>query len=243
MQDAKIESLAHTLKVTGLCSSVNDALRMASTIIGTEQKVSSGFNRYNEVPVKKKMTYQEEIDDLIRKTSPEYKNYHVPIKGYKRDVQPEREVFYELEQGSSTSQKVVVKAEIKPEITPVVYTDAFEPSQKSLNEMMTVVDHGDVCANEVTIAPSLPEVQEVTIIPSLPEVQEEKSEEFIVSEEKLPSNSEGIAAKEPESVPILSEKKEEKEELFKEIKEDKSKPHEVKNPIQAVDLMSYFKAG
>jgi hypothetical protein len=230
MQDAKIESLANTLKMTGLCSSVNDALRMASTIIGTEQKVSSGFNRYNEEPVKKKMTYQEEIDDLIRKTSPEYKNYHVPIKGYKRENQPEREVFFELEQGSSTAQKVVVKAEIKPEVTPVVYTDSFEPSQKSLNEMMTVVDHGDVCTNEVTIAPSLPE-----------EIVEEKSDEFIVSEEKLTSNSEGIAAiKEPESVPILSEKK---EELFKEIKQDKSKPHEVKNPIQAVDLMSYFKAG
>jgi hypothetical protein len=96
--------------------------------------------------------------------------------------------------------------------------------------MMTVVDHGDVCTNEVNIAPSLSE-----------EIVEEKSDEFIVSEEKLTSNSEGIAAiKEPESVPILSEKK---EELFKEIKEDKSKPHEVKNPIQAVDLMSYFKAG
>ena len=33
------------------------------------------------------------------------------------------------------------------------------------------------------------------------------------------------------------------EQLFKEIKEDKSKPHEVKNPIDKVDLMNYFKFG
>ncbi len=229
MQDAKIQSLANTLKMTGLASSVTDALRMATTIIGTEQKVSTEFNRYSPQPAPSKKTYQEEIDELIKKTSPEYKQYHIPVKGYKRDESPalekaQREVFYELDQPTSSGQNLVLKQEIKPEVNLEVYTDAFESSQKPLHEVMNVVEHGDVLTSVETSLPSL-------------EPELEKSDEFIVPEEKLPEQPEPVISS-PLAPPIA----EEKEELFKEIKEDKSKPHEVKNPIQSVDLMSYFKA-
>ncbi len=227
MEDARIQSLADTLKGTGLVSSVSDALRMAKSIIGTEQKVASGFNRYVE-PQTKKMTYQEEIDDLIRKTSPEHKNYHVPVRGYrkeaitlpveevKKEVKP---VFYELDQ---PVESVATNEVVKEEVKPIVYTDVMsEYEEKPLHEVMNVVDEGDILSNN-----------SITI--NIAEEEETASDEFIVPVEKeLPKPDPVVIKEEP--------KAEQTEQLFKEIKEDKEKPHEIKNPIEKVDLMNYFK--
>lgn len=216
MEDARIESLAETMRRTGLATSASDAIRMAKNIIGTEQKVSSGFNRYSQPAPQKTKSYQEEIDDLIRKTSPEFKEYHVPIKGYRKEEAPAvkkeekpAEVFFELEEPSSSLSE-------KTEAHSEVFTDVLSENENMpLSEVLIVKDAGDVMVNDSFIAPSV----------------EESQDEFIVPVQKE-------AQAEPDNV-----QKPQVEQLFKEIKEDKSRPREVKNPIEKIDLMNFFKAG
>jgi hypothetical protein len=176
---------------------------MARSIILTEQKVTSTFDRFNEERPARKMTYQEEIDELIRKTSPEYKNYHIPVKGYRRDP-PAQKVAYELDdQNTPEPVAVHVKVEEVPlqnmPVEHTVYSNVLD-DHRALNEVLKEA--------------------------STPEPVVEK-EEFI------------ITVKEEEDVqrPVAEEP------LFKEIKEDKSRPHEIKNPIEKVDIMHFFKFG
>ena len=86
-----MNTLAETLAKTGLASSPTEAQRMAESIMGTEKRVSRHFedaNRPTQSEGRKK-TYEEEIEELIQKTSPERKNFHIMVSGYKRDNPPE----------------------------------------------------------------------------------------------------------------------------------------------------------
>jgi hypothetical protein len=225
MEDFKTQSLADTLMKNGLASSNVDAVSMARNILGTEQKVASGFDRFNFKEKPKKMTYQEEIDDLIKKTSPEYKNYHIPIKGYKRDppvqeapkaqlVKEEAKYSYELDE---VEPAPIVKVEDHKEVYTDVLSDA-RPLHQLVND-----DQGDVVALN---APMPAQVVAPVI----------EKEEFIINVDASRKESDHVQSPVVESQPTAQP-----EQLFKEIKEDKSKPHEVKSPIEKVDLMNYFK--
>ena len=95
MQNQNIQNLAETLNKTGLAASANEALRMAESIVGTEQRVAERFDEKKQrigEELSKKRTYKEEIDYLIKKTSPEFKDFHIPIKGYKKEPKVKVEV-------------------------------------------------------------------------------------------------------------------------------------------------------
>jgi len=100
IQEQKLQNLADTLSKSGLACSPNEALRMAQNIMGTENKVAKNFDEKNQRiddSLTRKRTYQEEVDYLIEKTSPEKKDFHIPIKGYRRDVVKE-EPIVEIEE-------------------------------------------------------------------------------------------------------------------------------------------------
>ncbi len=91
MKDPNTKNLAETLARTGLAASATEAAKMAQSIMGTDRKVSEHFNKQNDKidkSLSRKRTYEEEIDYLIQKTSPENKNYHIPVRGFTRDDEP-----------------------------------------------------------------------------------------------------------------------------------------------------------
>ena len=125
-----------------------------------------------------------------------------------------------------TNQNMAVKAVEAAEIKPV-YTDV-QNSEMILHDLVTE-DQGDVLSN----------TSHVVITPA--EEPVESQDEFIVPVQK--EEIEVKEAKEPDRVLSTSAPVEKTEQLFKEIKEDKSKPREIKNPIEAVDLMNFFRSG
>ncbi|MEM3374769.1 MAG: hypothetical protein QXE31_06175 [Candidatus Woesearchaeota archaeon] len=262
--DTKVNGLAETLKSLGIVSSASDAMNLAKNIVSTEEKLAKSYGRITPAQTKTK-TYQEEIEELIRKTSPEYKNYHIPVKGYQREtrksndlaselvnnfskqnetlkpsnnkitnIKQEKDVFYELEEltginsekESMTNMHLIDKEVYKEE----VYTD-IENSDKVLKELI----NQPLQENEETIT-TYPQTTEVL----LNNQQEEKQDnDFIIEVKELEPEKPAFIIDKPE---IKNETKEKPEQLFKEIKEDKSKPREIKNPIESIDLMNYFKS-
>ncbi len=87
MNDSNIQNLASALAKSGVACSTAQAMAMARNIMGTEKRVSRHFDKQNKQIEKSldKRSYQEEIDDLIKKTSPENKDYHIMVSGYSRD--------------------------------------------------------------------------------------------------------------------------------------------------------------
>ncbi len=129
IKDSNVNSLAETLAKSGLVSSTSQAVAMAKDIMGTEKRVSSHFDKENEkiedglTREKDKKTYKEEIDELIEKTSPEKKDFHVMVSGYKKDRKPElvKEVEEVLAPVKTEVEKMLeepVEEEDEPEEEP-----------------------------------------------------------------------------------------------------------------------------
>ncbi|MBT3720020.1 hypothetical protein HN789_02945 [archaeon] len=137
MMDSKLNNLAETLTKSGLASSASQAMLMAKNIMGTEKKVSKDFDgkatQINRDLTEKK-TYQEEIDELIQKTSPEKKDFHYMVSGYKRAVVKEEEtkpqIFNELEE-KEESLKSPVKEQApvleEPDVSEILADVKKEP--------------------------------------------------------------------------------------------------------------------
>ncbi|MBT4023239.1 hypothetical protein HOF18_07675 [archaeon] len=135
--DSKLNNLAETLTKSGLASSASQAMLMAKNIMGTEKKVSKDFDgkatQINRDLTEKK-TYQEEIDELIQKTSPEKKDFHYMVSGYKRAVVKEEEtkpqIFNELEE-KEESLKSPVKEQApvleEPDVSEILADVKKEP--------------------------------------------------------------------------------------------------------------------
>jgi len=135
--DSKLNNLAETLTKSGLASSASQAMLMEKNIMGTEKKVSKDFDgkatQINRDLTEKK-TYQEEIDELIQKTSPEKKDFHYMVSGYKRAVVKEEEtkpqIFNELEE-KEESLKSPVKEQApvleEPDVSEILADVKKEP--------------------------------------------------------------------------------------------------------------------
>jgi hypothetical protein len=141
MQNAQM--LADTLVRTGVVSSCQ-AMMMAQSILGTEQRVAKS----QPVSVSTKplrttgMSYQEEIDYLIKKTNPEYKDYHIPIRGYKRDshVEPSYlKVEAVQEQKVDSIPEIQIKLESAPEVKVEIQSDVLK-DERPISELMNAPD-------------------------------------------------------------------------------------------------------
>ena len=207
--------LAETLAKCGLAMSSSEALRMANDITTTEKQVTKTFIEKTgaiENSYTRKKTYQEEIDELIQKTSPEKKNFHYMVRGYKEDDARERRG----EDRSVGSFKPVAQVskieEARPAIKQVakpatVFTDALDDDSRSLKEVMS----GEQVL--ITVKP-----QEEGVFKELeePSTDYSKEDDFLMPIETKP---------EPVKVP----------------EKQPEKPKEFKNPIPKVDILSYFK--
>ncbi|MBD3203579.1 hypothetical protein GF327_04745 [Candidatus Woesearchaeota archaeon] len=137
-----VNNLAETLKKSGLVASTTEAMRMAKNIVTTDSKVSKDFDeKKNEIDksleTKKYENKQDEINDLIKRTDFNKKDYFVPVNGYKKV--PVKKVM----ENSETKKEDVKKPEIKvkqeqkkePVKKPDVYTDKFD-DELTLKEIM-----------------------------------------------------------------------------------------------------------
>lgn len=214
MNDATL--LAETLAKCGLAMSSSEALRMANDITSTEKVVTRTFIEKTgqiENSYTKKKTYQDEIDELIQKTSPEKKNFHYMVRGYKEAETREKRgeersvgTFRPIAPISSPEpQKPVEKPVMKvPQINDVVLDDS-----RALNEVLS----GDqVC---ITVKP---QEEEGVFVELEPKHDFTKEDDFLMPMEAKPKP-------EPVKVP---EKAPEAPKVFK-------------NPIPKVDIMGFFK--
>jgi hypothetical protein len=261
MEDTKTQNLADTLTKSGLCASPSDALRMARSILGTEQKVSNGIKRVLEPEPSQPKSYKEEIDELIRKTSPEHKDYHVAVSGYSRDRINARHSAV-VDPVAEPQDTVLREPESEPVDEPVVY-ELEEPIEKLHIPTETVLSN-------MPAEPTMPAVSAEPKVYTdvlddercLQELMNEQAQEIYTNKPAVPApenNAPADTLKEPSEKPVeepsvLPQETAQKEEfiipvekkteqLFTEVKEDKSKPKEIKNPIEKVDLMNYFKFG
>jgi len=129
MDNQKLQTLADTLSKSGLAASQTEAVRMAKSIISTEKKVAKDFDDKAEV-IDDSLTnksYQEEINDLIEKTSPEHKNYHIPISGYSRDDHAKNEEASQIKEIEEVEEELNKAPEIKLEEEPKEEESEQEP--------------------------------------------------------------------------------------------------------------------
>ena len=150
-QEQKLQILADTLSKSGLACSPNEALRMAENIFGTEARVAKNFDEKNQRiddSLTRKRTYQEEVDYLIEKTSPENKEFHNPIKGYRRDseVQEEpllKEKFKEVDEVASEPEpaKELVELEVKEIVEEKSELEESSEQVMEAQETQTVSGH------------------------------------------------------------------------------------------------------
>ena len=130
MVENNLNSLAETLARTGLASSSTQAIMMAKSIIGTEKKVSKHFDgKANEIDtsLSKKKSYNEEIHDLIQKTSPEKKDFHYMISGYKKDVEKESKIVSEEKEVLKEAEEPTQK---EPSVTEILDSAEIQSSEK-----------------------------------------------------------------------------------------------------------------
>lgn len=317
--NGKIDGLAETLKSLGIVSSASDAMNLAKNIVTTEEKLARNYGITKPLQGKTK-SYQEEIDELIRKTSPEYKQYHIPVKGYRKDENlsqtqnksylykkedntrlsntkesnTQKVVFYELEEAnlyenkkdSSTSlieksTNIMAESNLNQETSEIfekdtvtnstfnetnnisnetlkneVYTD-LENSNIVLNELINsnLNQEYDVLAQETQFLPNIEEPIKNTLVEEtnlLENIKSNNNQQNITNQEveqNINKESEQesdfiIEIKDLETEkpmkPIENNHDNNKDQLFKEIKEDKTKTREIKNPIEPIDLMEYF---
>lgn len=284
IQDQNAQNLAETLNKSGLAASAGEALRMAKNIIGTEEKVAKSFDDKNQridEELTKRRTYKEEIEYLIEKTSPEKKDFHIPIKGYKKDPEVSVEIKEEAVEEPEEEPKLEVidlpeqepVEEIKKQ-APKVEAPEVPEIKDDAPEVKEVEDIPEFSVESekepVTLKVEEPEVKEIKPVQTdildddrtLNEIMAEDAENVytnapsqqepeVFNELDEPSKNSEVMTNQPKTdenfiVDVESDTQEEKpdqkpEQLFKELKEEKS--DEVKEPIDDVDLMDYFKFG
>ena len=198
MVDNNMNVLAETLAKTGLASSTTQAMMMAKNIMGTEKRVSKHFDgKANEINknLSRKKSYDEEIQDLIQKTSPEKKNFHYMISGYKQAVEKEseeiqqspekpeeKEVFNELENQENQEEK-----EREPSVPEIL------ESRKELNEEVSLSEVQEENKEEESIEPvsptqipnPVPEHINVSNMPNLSHMDIDVDQPIISEEEKV----------------------------------------------------------
>lgn len=139
MVENNLNSLAETLAKTGLASSTSQAMMMAQNIMGTEKRVAQHFDgKTNEIDkdLSRKRTYDEEIQDLIQKTSPEKKDFHYMVSGYKKDEEKKPELKIEEEVVNELEEPVEIKEPVQTE--PSV-SDILESAKTQVQEVQEEV--------------------------------------------------------------------------------------------------------
>lgn len=207
MSDSSLNNLAETLAKNGLACSASEAMRMAKSILGTEKKVARHFDdeaeKIDESLSKK--TYQEEIDDLIEKTSPEKKDFHYMVSGYKNDASREKEEFSAVDDALNSTEESKMEScadELEKEHELVVEPVISAPihlETSSDNEIEHEVPSAKVQEEKVD------EIQENTVIPTESNVQPVEEPSLINLVSKEPESQVSI---EPE--PIMQNQSENK---------------------------------
>ncbi|MCM2326157.1 MAG: hypothetical protein NDI94_06855 [Candidatus Woesearchaeota archaeon] len=215
---SNMNQLAETLAKCGLAMSSSEAMRMAESITSTEKQVTKTFIEKSgdiENSYAKKKTYQEEIDELIQKTSPEKKNFHYMVKGYKEDERRER--VGESRHGGSFAPVEQAKAPEQPKTNAIrpaeVYSEGFD-DERPLNELM---------------AP-MPPIQKIVVTTDSKVYSEldefTRDDDFIMPMEAKPMPQQKVEIKveqKAQPAPAVEVKK------------------EFKNPIPKVDILNFFK--
>ncbi len=137
-----MNSLADTLRRSGLAASASEAVRMAQSIMHTEKKVTTDFDtRRNQIDKGlEKKSYKAEIDDIIAKTDFSKKDFYVPVSGYRKPIATEVPV----------AQPTVVQP-VAP-AAPVVEPVAIEREHKSMmqnSEILTIDLDSDTSLKEL----------------------------------------------------------------------------------------------
>ena len=113
-----VNTVAETLKKCGLVTSTNEAVRMAQDIVKTDSKVSKDFDKKKtkidkRLEDKKYGSYQEEIDDLIKKTDFNTKDYFIPVSGFKKEKVVTSEKTEKYPEDNIKKQEIKLKVERK----------------------------------------------------------------------------------------------------------------------------------
>jgi len=180
-----VSALAETLARTGLAASANEALRMAESITGTEKKVARHFDEQKEIIdeqlIKKQnpKSYRDEIEELIQKTSPENKDYHIMVSGYQRDGIAKVNEYNEP-----------IKAHVAQEVR-INYEENSEPAEK--------VPITQVAENKATITNS----QEIrTELDEYEELYGQRQEASIRAHEEVYTNKPASSSPLPQPVKL-----------------------------------------
>jgi hypothetical protein len=193
--------LAETLAKNGLASSQTEAIRMAQNIISTEKKVMHDFDSKankmdDDLSAKREVpkTYQEEIDELIEKTDPSKKDYHVMVSGYKKD-----QTMKEVDQLLAEVKAEPKVEEVAPVSEPIVQAPVIEPvsTPVQVKEPVPVVEEVSIPVLQEVVEE--PVVQEVPV-PVIQEVVEESVAQAPVSIPDLK-----IEESVPKAEPIVQE--------------------------------------
>lgn len=213
-QEQKLQILADTLSKSGLACSPNEALRMAENIVGTEARVAKNFDEKNQRiddRLTRKRTYKEEVDYLIEKTSMENKDFHIPIKGYRRDSEvqeepPIKEKFKEVDEVASEPEPAKKLEEL--EVKEIVEEKSeLEESSEQVMEEEPEDDSFDDDEEELELAPEpVPVKQEIKPVQSdifdddrsLKEIMEEDAKKVYSNITPEPVREEKVEEKAPE---------------------------------------------
>jgi hypothetical protein len=235
----RVDNLAETLKRCGLAMSASEAMRMAKSIASTEAKVSKDFDNKRSVVEegmgrRKYNSPQEEINDIIERTSFENKNYFVPIAGYNVERRPREQVQMHIVPEAPAVTKPIedVHMEPAPEEAPAMAPQAAAPPAEVYTD---------------AVADSRPLAEVLGVTNAAPSQTEQGTP--LESREKEVESSPGAGDAAPRelcaapTVQAVEEKKEEPEFIIKEVAEEKPEKKEFAHPVDKVDLMSHFNFG
>ena len=194
MDRQRMETLAQTLKNTGLAASATEAVRMAQNIIKTENRVSNDFDKKKDVIDKQDENQykdsKEEILDLIEKTSFENKkNFFVPIKGYspeqKQEIIEKKEEVKEVEINHTQRQEEIPQKLVVVDIPEEVNQKIEDlPAEKEETQPITEVKDKEEVHTESLSQPSPNIGVELPDDISLKELMDESAEEVYGNPQK-----------------------------------------------------------
>lgn len=175
MVENNLNSLAETLAKTGLASSTTQAMMMAKNIMGTEKRVSQHFDGKAHAidDSLSKKSYKEEIQDLIEKTSPEKKNFHYMISGYKEAVQKE------AEQEESFTELDPVEVRSEPSVSEILESPRQEVPEEKEEISVSVEEFKQPEESIEPISPAQipnPVPEHIIQQPSMPVLEEKPAE-------------------------------------------------------------------
>ncbi|NTV24560.1 MAG: hypothetical protein HGA85_09450, partial [Nanoarchaeota archaeon] len=163
-------------------------------------------------------SYQEEIDDLIRKTNPNNKNYHIPISGYNR----RREDGPAPAPVAQAAPRVSVPTPALVQEAPVVITELEAPAPKAV--------YTDVLQDTRALKDLVGEPVESIVIdspqaPVLSAPLPKEEDEFILNVEPVAEVKAAPVVHAPAPAPVAQ------------APAERPRP---KNPVASCDLSTYF---